>query len=681
MSIEFKVYDNGDHTCLIWLPSDLAAIPDCRGFAIERTRNGEKLNYLHGFVGFSDNDKLDPNNPWKFPVQRYMWWDYDVRLGDSVQYRVVPVVGKNKDNLCLKGDLASTLTPVMIITGQFTPHLSAYFNKGIVSAQWVSRALDAAPKGQKIKDLIGTVENPLRDALSGLLRPEIISLLDDAKKAGGKLFAALYELNDPELIAKLETFGQDCNLILANGAFKPPDNDENKAIRAVLKTKVRVFDRIVSSGHFAHDKFVVVCDSNRKPLKVLTGSTNWTITGLCTQANNGLIIDDPAVAQDFLDAWGRIHAAGNGYPSSLAAANSTAKTFAVDGCKVTPWFVPTQNAEDLDYARKLINGAKDGILFLFFNPGTFQPDDQPERWTLLQNVLNRHHEENNAYYDPNLYIKGVVNQEIPYLTEDQAPPVKGKKPTAGSLDPTTPAHSVALYSGGIEPPARLTHDVLVPANIKDNFGAWEKELLGAGVHVHSKVIVIDPFGENPVVMTGSHNLGFKASSKNDDNLVIIEGNAPLAAAYGVNIIATFQTYRWNSYVEAHRQDPKVWHGLQDTDNWQLGYLQAGSDHLAELQFWMGKDEAAMAQPVAAQAVAVGAVSVPSASVQTHTQARQAAHQVNAVSTRQPYGVAAGKPARQVSSIDEHGSRHDKQTANGRTLTAHTKHSGRKVGGR
>ena len=212
-----------------------------------------------------------------------MWWDYDVRLGDSVQYRVVPVVGKDKDNLSLKGALASTLTPVMIITGQFTPHLSAYFNKGIVSAQWISRALDAAPKGQKIKDLIGTVENPLRDALSGLLRPEIISLLDDAKKAGGKLFAALYELNDPELIAKLETFGQDCNLILANGAFKPPDNDENKAIRAVLKTKVRVFDRIVSSGHFAHDKFVVVCDSNRKPLKVLTGSTNWTITGLCTQ--------------------------------------------------------------------------------------------------------------------------------------------------------------------------------------------------------------------------------------------------------------------------------------------------------------------------------------------------------------------------------------------------------------
>jgi hypothetical protein len=97
--------------------------------------------------------------------------------------------------------------------------------------------------------------------------------------------------------------------------------------------------------------------------------------------------------------------------------------------------------------------------------------------------------------------------------------------------------------------------------------------------------VLDPFGENPVVMTGSHNLGFKASSKNDDNLMIIQGNKPLAAAYAANIIAIYQSYRWNAYVEAHRQDPKVWHGLVNRDDWQDGYLTG--DELAELTFWMG----------------------------------------------------------------------------------------------
>lgn len=626
MSIELKVYDNGDHTCLVWLPSDRKPISNCRGFTIKKICNGKPPVYLHGFVGFSDQDKLDPNNPWKFPVQRYLWWDYLVDLGDEVQYSIVPVVGPDKDHLSLDEDLASPLTEKMKIAGQNTEHIASYFNKGIVAAQWVSRAMAKEPQGSSIQQLVKTPDDAMRNSLSGLLRPQILSLLADAKKEGGKIYALLYELNDPELIDALVEFGQDCNLILGNGAFKPPDNDENKTVRAQLKSKIRVYDRIVSSGHFAHNKVVVICGSDGKPLRVLTGSTNWTSSGLCTQANNGLIIDDPAVAQDYLDAWNRIHAAGSGFPPNLIAANSTAKTFQVDGCQVTPWHVPTSHAQDLDYARKLINAAKEGILFLFFNPGTFQPDDTPEKWTLLQNVLNRHHEENNAYYNPNLYIKGVVNQDIPYLTTD-TPPQKGKKPPSQSMDPTAAAHPVALYSSGIVPPDRLSHDVLVPANIKQQFANWEQELLRAGiVNIHSKVIVLDPFGQNPVVMTGSHNLGFKASSKNDDNLIIIEGNGPLAAAYAVNIIAIFQSYRWNSYVTQHRNDPTVWHGLVDNDKWQDGYM-TGND-LAEIEFWLGEEEEALAQTQ----THVVAPSPAHAIGQPHTRSTGPAHRAKTVRT-------------------------------------------------
>ena len=126
---------------------------------------------------------------------------------------------------------------------------------------------------------------------------------------------------------------------------------------------------------------------------------------------------------------------------------------------------------------------------------------------------------------------------------------------------------------------------MVPQAIKDTFHDWAKENLGSGVHVHSKVVVIDPFGEHPVVMTGSHNLGFKASSSNDDNLMIVEGNARLAAAYAINIIAIYQSYRWNTNVGKHRQDATFWHGLEDDDTWQNGYLTG--DHLSEYRFWLG----------------------------------------------------------------------------------------------
>src|SRR5437879_5980897 len=136
MSIDLKVYDNGDHTCLVWLPTNGQSIANCHGFAIRRVHNG-KEDYLHGFVGFSDTDKVDPANPWKFPLQRYMWYDYFVQPDDTVEYSVIPVCGPDKDHLALNTGDASPLTPEMKITGQCTPHLSAYFNKGIVAAQWV----------------------------------------------------------------------------------------------------------------------------------------------------------------------------------------------------------------------------------------------------------------------------------------------------------------------------------------------------------------------------------------------------------------------------------------------------------------------------------------------------------------------------------------------------------------
>ena len=635
MSIDLKVYDNGDHTCLVWLPTDGKPIPDCRGFAIRRISNGTE-SYLHGFVGFTDTDKFDPQNPWKFPLQRFLWWDYSVKLGDTVQYSVVPVTGPSKDQLALDPKAASALTPAMVVTGQSSPHISSYFNKGIVAAQWVARSLANTPKGSKIKTLVATPGNALRNELSGLLRSQILSLLADAKKNNGQIYAALYELNDPDLIPALEALGKNCNLILANGAFKgnnPPDNDENAAVRAKLKPVINVIDRIVPLGHFGHNKFVVFCDSTGKPQRVLTGSTNWTASGLCTQANNGLIIEDADVAADFLAAWNRIKAAGNAYTESLVTGNSTAKTHTVDGCSVTPWFVKTSAQQDLQFARKLIDGAQEGILFLFFNPGTFQED--PAHWTLLQNILERHNPASKEAYNPNLYFCGVVNQDIPQLTK-AGDPSKAKGAVATSMDPTnaTP-NPVTLFTNGAEPPVRLSHDVLVPKNIKTQFHDWEQELLGASmVNIHSKVIVLDPFGAHPVVMTGSHNLGFKASSANDDNLVIVEGNGPLAAAYAINIIAIFQNYRWNAYVEAHRADPQVWHGLVDNDQWQASYL-TGND-LTELKFWLG-------EPVPATLAVAAAAGAPSSTTTAaDATAAPAATPVKSVRTAPGSGAPAPK---------------------------------------
>ena len=308
-------------------------------------------------------------------------------------------------------------------------------------------------------------------------------------------------------------------------------------------------------------------------------------------------MDDPDLGAHFIDQWNLLKAAGNAYPASLMQANATSKSFNLDGGTITQWFAPTDKGEDLDYARKLIDGAVEGILFLFFNPGAFEPEDEPERWTLLQNILARH-QQGSPNYDPDLYIHGVVNQEIPGLTTEGS--VQAGKHAAG--DPTNPS-PVKLYDGGATPPLPVPYDSMVPKAIKDAFHDWASEVMNQGVHVHSKVIVIDPFGKNPVVITGSHNLGFKASTKNDDNMMIVEDNAPLAASYAANIIAIYDTYRWNTYVAAHAKDPQVWHGLVDNATWQDSYLKPGGPGLAEIKFWLGEGASAPAAgaPVAAPA--------------------------------------------------------------------------------
>jgi phosphatidylserine/phosphatidylglycerophosphate/cardiolipin synthase-like enzyme len=591
MSLNLVVYENGDHAFLMWFPVDGKPIANCLGFAIEKTvvdSNGQTTCFLPNYVDFGGYNPVLPSagKEWQRPFQRFLWWDYHVQVGQKVTYRVMPVLGDSHgENLHVDKASASAPSATIEISGQYTKSVSAYFNKGIIAAQWVARELaeqaNFHAQGQKktMTAVLDDTGNSLRDALGGLLKRRIIEELQDVIEQGGTIYAALYELNDPELLACLEKLGTRANVILANGAFKSTEHDENAQIRETIRSwdSVKLHDRMVSSGHYAHNKFVVFCDGNDTPHTVLTGSTNWTKTGLCTQANNALFIQNKEVATAYQAQWKRLIKAQNGFPPELIESNSSPEKFHIDDIAMDVWFTPTSHQQDMDYARSLIKNASDGILFLFFNPGQFSSDD--EHATLLQTVVEC------TKAQSKLYVRGVVNQKIAGLTDDDGAPVNdasSNNDEKGSLHDPTSSSPVVLYQGSA-PPVRAPANVLVPAAIKTNFAGWESELLSMGVMVHSKVIVLDPFGEKPVVMTGSHNLGVKASRANDDNLVILEGKGAraIAIAYALNIIAIYQEYRWRNYVAAHHGNAP-WQGLVRSDTWQKGHLA----NIADRQFWM-----------------------------------------------------------------------------------------------
>jgi phosphatidylserine/phosphatidylglycerophosphate/cardiolipin synthase-like enzyme len=344
---------------------------------------------------------------------------------------------------------------------------------------------------------------------------------------------------------------------------------------------------MLPSGHLGHNKFLVVCAPDGTPQAAWTGSTNWTKTGLCTQVNNAVLITDPAVAQAYRNQWEALAAAGDAQPPDLKASDEQPHQAAVGDRQVTIWYAPSAPAAgdypDLADARRYIAGAKQGILFLMFMPGTHD--------TLLDAIMGR------ASAAPNLYVRGVLNQD----------PGTAQNPSVGLF------HRNQWHVTNL--------DVVLPAAIPQAFSAWEQELRqlpGTHAMVHSKAVVIDPFGDHPVVITGSHNMGPRASGANDENLVFVEGDAGLAQDYAVNVMVVYNQYSWRYHrgvpdqIRAVGEDPLAgtsaagdgagtgagtngggdpaaasWKSLEDDDTWQDVYFRPGSDQ-RELAFWLGQ---------------------------------------------------------------------------------------------
>jgi len=552
---------NCDTATIIWQTDKL--IKECRGFALERQVKDQKTtSIVPTWVGFKgqqhQHGQSKPSTDW--PIQRYIWSDFLVQGGQTVKYRAIPMTGPASKLQKADESLWSEWTDwVTIGTGQ-TSNFDAYFNRGIVPAQWLAAQ---KPNKASLQKNLSTPGDKNRNFLSGHLRTALLGLLADAKKNGIQIYAALYELNDPELIMSLKSIGGKCNLILGSGAYKaankkkktPACPDENAASRKDLQlhSSVNVYDRLVKSPHFAHNKFVVFCDKEGTPNSVWTGSTNWTMTGLCTQVNNGVLISSPALAEAYHARWIELKDAGAGYPASLSQQGSIPAKVSLGKVPVTAWNAPMLKFVDLVDAKKQIAAAKEGVLFLMFNPGP--------RNTLLNTILG---------LNPNkLFIHGVVNQDP-----------GGKK-----------APLIKITQKGKQlPPKPLS--AILPASLT-NPGSWfDKRFTFNRVMIHSKTIVIDPFGEKPVVMTGSHNMGPKASSKNDDNLVIIEGAGGLAAEYAVNIMGVFSHYKWlYNLAIRNAKGPKTgsqlspqYDGNFDNDNWQNWYTSGAN--LREIEFWL-----------------------------------------------------------------------------------------------
>jgi phosphatidylserine/phosphatidylglycerophosphate/cardiolipin synthase-like enzyme len=611
-----RAHANCDHALVAWRPD--APIVHCLGFALYRQATGKDPEVVTTFVGPQTETKVPagtsrPSTQW--PIQKFFWSDYLIGPATAVRYQVVAQCGPDFDHL--KAGPASPWSNPISIIGNPSAAIQSFFNRGVVSTQWVARQL--VKTKAKLIDLVNCkpgTSNPTRDFLGGPMKQELLNLLETQNRSGGHIYGSLFELNDPEVVPALEAFGQRAHIILSDGTHKAPKPkkrakkpaarangrrqapfDENAAARDQLRAAhVEVQDRMVTGDHFAHHKFIVFMDpmNSTHPTAVWTGSMNLTYGGVCTQANNSVLIKSPDIAGRFFAQWQALVKAGDGYPATLSQSDAKPLTADVGSAQVTAWFAPNPmigkskkggnkygDHPDLQYARKLIQNAKEGILFLVFNPGY--------AGTLLNDILNLL---NDQAKSAKLYIHGVANQD-PTGGPNKSPLIfvhHNTKETAAEEDIVLPAAVSAPNQAKAKDKAAAQAMAEWVKRVNDY---WQQEPTGLGmVRVHSKVIVIDPFGEHPIVITGSHNLGPKASAVNDDNMVIIANDPVTAQEYAVNIEQVYDQYRWRFQQQLAAKDHQKlnqWKGLQPdwATNGQLSYFK-DPEKKKEVEFWLGQ---------------------------------------------------------------------------------------------
>ncbi len=93
----------------------------------------------------------------------------------------------------------------------------------------------------------------------------------------------------------------------------------------------------------------------------------------------------------------------------------------------------------------------------------------------------------------------------------------------------------------------------------------------AGPEIDSTIVLVDPFGPHPVVITGSHDLSAESSAKDDSDLLIIENAPGLAAEYAVHLIGLFDHYRWQYFAATRSRASFI--GLSSTDAWQRRFFK------------------------------------------------------------------------------------------------------------
>lgn len=281
-------------------------------------------------------------------------------------------------------------------------------------------------------------------------------------------------------------------------------------------------------AHIMHHKFLI---SDRR--FVFTGTANWSPTDMEMNSNNFVLIDSPPVASDF---QGEFDQMWSGLFGHSKAEIQNGRSYTVGDTEMEVWFSPNEDA--LGRILELVDAAESSVRFTIF---AFTKDQVGAAFIRKQEEFNKA----TALTSPPSFCLGTFPRPDDWEIDDDGDGFNEAEGDCNDDDPSVllcdcksenwnfrDRHSVAglidqsqLHSNGQyhEVYRLLTAGIPVRMDGLDN-SRQPGDYQAGGGRLHSKTMVIDADGENPVVITGSFNWSASATISNDEYLLVMHGS-------------------------------------------------------------------------------------------------------------------------------------------------------------
>jgi phosphatidylserine/phosphatidylglycerophosphate/cardiolipin synthase-like enzyme len=554
---------SGTHSIIFGIDVQPAGRANLKGFAIRVKHPGADQGYWQR--GFKFFESLVPHpkpgerhSTLEHPIQDFVWGEYGVAPGNQYECTIRPLYGA-PGSLTAGPDLQLSVSTEAVDRGKH----AIFFNRGAIPSQKFADEFGNRGPADENDVAAEDVRWLSRGLLEGALQ-----FIGQARGSRFELRVAAYELTyRPILEAFIQAAASGAKVQIVYEAGKEKVKGVLKETSTTTGNKQAIKDihlddqsniqliRRTKRAAIPHNKFIILIE-NGYPVQVWTGSTNFTSSGFLGQTNVGHWVRDEGVAKAYLDYWNKL--SKNPDPETFQLWCSQHSPDLADGLPpagITPIFSPRQSSKMLKWYGERLEKAGQAVMFTAAFGVTAQ---LAKRFDNDRDFLR-------------------------YLLMEK--------------DVTDPVVKTMLYRDWdtrIALGAELNKDAIklgLDGHRLDEWFMHEEHFRRKGhiFYVHTKIMMLDALGSDPLIFSGSANFSPPSLLSNDENMLLIRGDKTVADIYVTEFMRLFNHFYFRyiaqKLAKENKNQPSKAAFLDPTDKWVERYFKSSTQSNKERELF------------------------------------------------------------------------------------------------